>query len=220
MQRLLADPGDDESQRAEQFMIARDAGGRLFDAIFRDEILECWRTSWREAYTHQQTLRVRLRLYAAGLLRALPWEYLYDSSREEFVALSVHTPLVRYQERAHQILPYKVTLPLRVLVVLAGPEGYPPLPIGVEWRDLVDTVDYLAADRRIIFERLSKPTLLDLQRRLREGEYHMVHIVGFSVHDPQTNDGVLIMEDEMGRGRAVSGQHLGLPCSPITIPCA
>ncbi|MBK8047715.1 MAG: hypothetical protein IPK16_11650 [Anaerolineales bacterium] len=37
----------------------------------------------------------------------------------------------------------------------------------------------------------------------------MLHFIGFSVHDTQTQNGVLIFEDEMGRGRPVSGQHLG-----------
>ena len=93
------------------------------------------------------------------------------------------------------------------------------MPIGREWRDFVDTVDYLAADRRILFERLPKPTLLDLQRRLRQHEYHVLHFIGFSIYDPQTQEGVLIFEDENGRGRPVSGQHLGA-CSATTIRCA
>jgi hypothetical protein len=92
---------------------------------------------------------------------------------------------------------------------MSGPEGYPPLAIGREWRDLVDTVDYLAANRQLLFERLPRPTLLDLQRRLRQHQYHVVHFIGFSIYEPQTREGVLIFEDEMGRGRPVSGQHLG-----------
>ena len=68
---------------------------------------------------------MRLRLGDVLELRALPWEYLYDATRDEFIALSVHTPLTRFQERAHQVLPFAVDGPLRVLVVMAGPEGYP-----------------------------------------------------------------------------------------------
>ena len=209
IQQLLADPGSDETRRAEQFMLARRVGGRLFDAIFHGPVMECWQASWRKAYQERATLHLRLRLGESPQLRSLPWEYLYDATRDEFLALSVHTPLVRYQELAYQILPFVVEPPLRVLVILAGPEGYPPLAIGREWRDLIDTVDFLAASRKILFERLGKPTLLDLQRRLRQQEYHIVHFIGFSLTDPQTQESVLMFEDEMGRGRAVSGQHLG-----------
>lgn len=209
MQQLLADPGQDEYRRAEQFQLARRVGGKLFNTIFHGALLECWQASRRLAYTERATLHFRLHLADIPVLRALPWEYLYDSTRDEFIALSVHTPLVRFHARAHQVQPLTLEPPLRVLVVIAGPEGYPPLPIGREWRDLLDTIDYLAADRRILFERLPKPTLLDLQRRLRQHPYHVLHFIGFSIYAPQTREGVLIFEDEMGRGRPVSGQHLG-----------
>jgi hypothetical protein len=209
VQQLLSDPGKDERMRAEQFLLARKVGGRLFDAVFHGPLLALWQESWRRAYAERATLHLRLRLGDEPELRALPWEYLYDPTREEFLALSVHTPLSRFFERAHQVAPFAVDLPLRVLVVMAGPEGYPPLAIGREWRDLVDTVDYLAANRQVLFERLPRPTLLDLQRRLRQHQYHVVHFIGFSIYEPQTREGVLIFEDEMGRGRPVSGQHLG-----------
>ncbi|MBW7882166.1 MAG: CHAT domain-containing protein [Caldilineaceae bacterium] len=207
--QLLAEAGDREDRRTEQFTLARTVGGRLFDTIFHGPIRDLWQESWRRAYQERATLRLHLSVGNAPELRILPWEYLYDETREEFIALSVHTPLSRYQSLAHQIRPFPVKPPLRVLVVMAGPEGYPPLAIGREWRDLVDSVDYLAADNRMVFDRLPKPTLLDLQRRLRQQEYHILHFVGFSIYDPQTQEGVLIFEDEMGRGRAVSGQHLG-----------
>jgi hypothetical protein len=209
VQQLLTDPGKDERMRADQFLLARKVGGRLFDAIFQGPLLALWQESWRRAYAERATLHLRLRLGDTPALRALPWEYLYDATRDEFLALSVHTPLTRFHERAHQVAPFPVDLPLRVLVVMSGPEGYPPLAIGREWRDLVDTVDYLAANRQLLFERLPRPTLLDLQRRLRQHQYHVVHFIGFSIYEPQTREGVLLFEDEMGRGRPVSGQHLG-----------
>jgi hypothetical protein len=209
VQQLLSDPGKDDRMRADQFLLARKVGGRLFDAVFQRELLALWQESWRRAYAERATLHLRLRLGDTPELRALPWEYLYDATRDEFLALSVHTPLVRFHERAHQVPPFPVDLPLRVLVVMAGPEGYPPLAIGREWRELIDTVDYLAANRQVLFERLPRPTLLDLQRRLRQHQYHIIHFIGFSIYEPQTREGVLIFEDEMGRGRPVNGQHLG-----------
>ena len=209
VQRLLTDAGDDAALRNEQFSLARQVGGKLFDTIFHGPIQELWQESWRQAYASRASLRVQLGIGDDPALRALPWEYLYDDTREEFLALSVHTPVVRHQPAAHKIRALAVEPPLRVLVVMAGPDGYPPLAIGRDWRNLVDTVDYLAADGRMTFDRLPKPTLLDLQRRLRQQPYHIVHFVGFAVHDAQTQAGVLVFEDEMGRGRSVSGDHLG-----------
>jgi hypothetical protein len=61
----------------------------------------------------------------------------------------------------------------------------------------------------LLLERLRKPSLLDLQRRLRQNDYHVLHFVGHGVDNPLTDDGQLVFEDELGRGRPVSGLHLG-----------
>ena len=77
------------------------------------------------------------------------------------------------------------------------------------WLGLLDRVDYLARDKKLVVEWLQKPTLLDLQRHLRQGEYHILHFIGHSAFNEGTGEGELIFEDEIGRSRAVSGQHLG-----------
>ena len=209
VQHLLSDASANEAQRNAQFALAREIGGKLFDAIFQGAMLTAWQESWQRAYAARASLRVQISIGDDPALRALPWEYLYDDTRDEFLALSVHTPVVRYLPATHQIRPLAVTPPLRVLVVMAGPEGYPPLAVGRDWRALIDTVDYLGADGRMTFERLAKPTLLDLQRKLRQQPYHIIHFVGFAVHEAQTQAGVVVFEDEMGRGRAINGDHLG-----------
>ena len=86
IQQLLADPGENATQRADQFMLARQLGGKLFDAVFQGPLLECWQTSWRKAYAERATLHLRLRLGDVVELRTLPWEYLYDSTRDEFIS--------------------------------------------------------------------------------------------------------------------------------------
>jgi hypothetical protein len=209
VQRLLNDPGEDEALRNAQFALAREVGGKLFNTLFTGAVLELWQESWQKAYASRASLRVQLSIGDVPALRALPWEYLYDDTRDEFLALSVHTPLFRRQPASHRIRPFVVEPPLRVLVVMAGPDGYPPLAVSRDWRALVDTVDYLAANGRMTFERLTRPTLLDLQRRLRQTPYHILHFVGFAVEETQSQQGVLIFEDEMGRGRSISGEHLG-----------
>ena len=58
-------------------------------------------------------------------------------------------------------------------------------------------------------ERLEQATLPALQRRLRRGEYHIFHFIGHGAFDERAQDGVLLLEDEAGGGRPVSGQELG-----------
>jgi tetratricopeptide (TPR) repeat protein len=44
---------------------------------------------------------------------------------------------------------------------------------------------------------------------LQKGQYHIFHFIGHGGFDRQTEEGVLVMRDEAGRGRFVSGQQLG-----------
>jgi hypothetical protein len=98
---------------------------------------------------------------------------------------------------------------LRALVVIASPGGYPAIDVQRAWLGLLDTVDHLAREHKVTFEWLQKPTLLDLQRRLRQSEYSILHFIGHSTFDRQTGEGSLVFEDERGRPRVVTGQHLG-----------
>ena len=57
--------------------------------------------------------------------------------------------------------------------------------------------------------RLPTATLGALQKQLRREPYHILHFVGHGGFDQQTQDGVLLLEDETGRSRLVSGNYLG-----------
>ncbi|MCX7669198.1 MAG: hypothetical protein N2439_03905, partial [Anaerolineae bacterium] len=73
-----------------------EAGRLLFEAVFAGEVLTALRRSLDRAGRHGGGLRIRLRLTATPDLADLPWEALYDSGRERFLALSTETPIVRY----------------------------------------------------------------------------------------------------------------------------
>jgi hypothetical protein len=117
--------------------------------------------------------------------------------------------VARFTGLQHRVLPAKISYPLRALVVVAGPSSYPRVDADREWISLLDSVDFLGAEGKMVIERLQKPTLLDLQRKLRQNEYHIIHFIGHGVADKATGEGNLVFEDEMGRSRLVNGQHLG-----------
>ena len=94
-------------------------------------------------------------------------------------------------------------------MVVSGPSSYPRIDSDREWLGLLDSVDFLGAEGKLLVERLQKPTLLDLQRKLRQNEYHIIHFIGHGVVDKSTGEGQLVFEDETGRSRLVNGQHLG-----------
>ena len=192
-----------------QRAMIQDAGRRLFESAFAGEVLGCLRASFDHTDFAQAPLRIHLDLSATPELEAMPWEFLYNSERSEFLAVSPASPSVRYTTLQHRILPGRIQRPLRTLVVVSGPASYPRVDVDHEWINLLDTVDFLGAEGRMVVERLQKPTLLDLQRKLRQGEYHLIHFIGHGVVDKISGEGQLVFEDEMGRARLVGGQHLG-----------
>ncbi len=102
---------------------AQAAGGRLFTAVFRGEVLTGFRRSADKARQRGAGLRIRLRLSGVPELTNLPWEHLYDATRGRFLALSNETQVVRYLDLPEPVRPLKTRPPLRILAVIAGLGG-------------------------------------------------------------------------------------------------
>ncbi|MCI0691503.1 CHAT domain-containing protein [candidate division KSB1 bacterium] len=194
---------------APEMEAAKVFGGRLFETVFSDDVLGCFRTSLYDATQKGAGLRLRLRITNAPDLADLPWEYLYNPSLNRFLSLSVETPVVRFLSLTEAIRPLTITPPLRALVMISSPHDYPQLNVEQEWKRLAEAVDDLNRKGVVAIDRLDDATLTNLQRRLRQQEYHIFHFIGHGSFDKQANDGVLILEDEAERGRSVSGQYLG-----------
>ncbi len=185
-------------------------GSRLFAAVFDDEVQGCLRSSFEEAERQDAGLRIRLRFVDTPELADIPWEYLYNSKLNRFFSLSDQTPLVRYLELPGRIKPLAVTTPLRVLVMISSPSNYPQLDVDQEWAKLHEALADLEQQGQVIVEKLETATLGALQKLLQRGEYHVFHFIGHGGFDPQTQDGLLVLEDNENRGRSVSGHNLGV----------
>lgn len=211
----LQEPHQNEALRMErQRLASRTNGEQLFRAFCTGEVADCLQTSLNIALRDRTPLRIRLMVKNAPELVHLPWEYLHHPETHEFLALSGQSTLVRYLNLRHQIRPFVVERPLRVLVMIASPQNHPRLHLEREWLGLLDTLDHLALQGKLIVELLRDPTLVGLQRQLRQKQYHIFHFIGFGAFDQGSfntvsQDGLLLFEDKMGRGRYVSGQHVG-----------
>jgi len=193
--------------------LVRSFGGRLFDAVFGGTIQGALQSSLNEAYRKEAGLRIRLRLADAPELADLPWEYLYSSSTNQFLSLSSDTPVVRYLDLPSAVRPLTVSLPLHVLVMISSPTDHPQLAVSEEWARLNDALRDLMDRGLVVLTQLERATLSALQRPLRLGQYHIFHFVGHGGFDEQAQDGALLLEDETGKGRLVSGQDLGVMLS-------
>ncbi|MGH7451452.1 MAG: PAS domain S-box protein, partial [bacterium] len=188
---------------------AKKFGGSLFAAVFNNEVRACFRSSLDDAERLGMGLRLRLRMTNTPELTDLPWEYLYNPSLNRFLSLAQETPIIRYLELPERVRPIEVIPPLRVLVMISSPYNYPKLDVEREWTMLKEVLGPLEQQGLVTFERRDKATLSALQQMLRQKEFHIFHFIGHGGFDKQSQDGVLILEDEEGRGRAVSGQYLG-----------
>ena len=189
--------------------LSKQFGGRLFAALFDDDVRAALRSSISESERRGAGLRIRLRFGNAPELADIPWEYLYDRGANRFLTLSGKTPLVRYLDQNRPVEPLQVQPPLRILVMISDPSDYDQLDVEAEWQRLNGALAELRGRGLVEIVRLDKATLLELQRALRGNQFHIFHYIGHGVYDAGADGGFLVLEDEKGRGRKVGGQYVG-----------
>lgn len=192
-----------------ELQAAKNFGGKLFDSVFGGDVRAVFRSSYDAANRDDVGLRVRIRVNNAPELADLPWEFLYNPSLNRFITLSARTPLVRYIELPETVRPLRVAPPLRVLVMISNPNDYERLDTDKEWHNLNSALEDLQTRNLIKLEQLDQATLGALRRKLRQTTYNIFHFIGHGGFDEHAQDGVLVLEDELGHGKQVSGQMLG-----------
>src|SRR5215210_5672574 len=73
----------------------QDFGQGLLKALLVGEVRTRYEVSLLEARQQNKGLRLKLRIQPPELAR-LPWEFLFDPDRDEYLSFSPMTPLVRY----------------------------------------------------------------------------------------------------------------------------
>ena len=187
--------------------LAKDFGARLFGALFGGDVRELYRSSLAETRGAGQGLRVTLSLTGAPELLQVPWEYLYD--HPSFLSISTWTPIVRYLDLPKPRRPLKIELPLRILALVSAPVDAEAIDGQQERTKLEGALAPLIEMGAIVIDWLEEVSLRALQHQLRKEDYHVFHYIGHGGFDQAADDGVLLFEDEHGRGRRVSGIELG-----------
>jgi CHASE2 domain-containing sensor protein len=163
-----------EGKKYEDYLIAY--GKTLHRHLFGERVGPFFDSKYGEfASKTSSGLRVRLTSEPAEA-EALPWELLYDPTRDCFLSTSIKMPLTRYVKLKTSVRDFGVEPPVKILVVI-------PYAADLD----------AAREKEIIeksFERLHNAfpfqldylegavTLTALRERLTATPYHIIHFIG------------------------------------------
>lgn len=173
-------------------------GRTLFDFLLPGETRTLYYECLREAAHHDRGVRLKLSLHTPALA-ALPWEFLYDTRKRDFLCLDPHTPLVRYTELPQTPPPLAVEPPLQILGVIADPIDMPArLDVQEEKRRISRAIRSLEENGLVQLTWLEGQTWRDLQRIMRAGgvPWHIFHFIGHGGFDEQRNEGFIVLADD------------------------
>lgn len=202
LRRGVRGAGSSEGRTAIEF------GSKLYHSIFTGEVGETLRRSL-DVIDDYHGLRIRLHQGERGILANLPWEYLYDPTFRRFFGCSVNTPIVRYLQLPQNIKPLAVKPPLNILVLISKPHEYISLDVESEWDNLVQSLADLKSRNLVTLTRIENATISSLRYQLLRKSYHIFHFIGHGSFDMQSQEGVLLFENEAGYAHPVTGDQLG-----------
>jgi len=185
-------------------------GGNLYEAVFAKDVRAIYKSSLDLINAKGGTgLRLRLHLQDAVELSHLPWEFLYQAATNQFLCLNRQTPLVRYLEIPKIISPLTVKLPLRILVVISSPTDLSPLEVDHEKDKIQTALGGLVAKQLVKITFLEVATVAELQKTLRQAEFHIFHFIGHGDFDESTHEGLLAFENEDETADHVKAEQAG-----------
>lgn len=208
-QRFIIELENDIAQN----MIASESvkawGGNLFEAIFANDIRAVYKSSLDLINAQGGSgLRIRLHLQDVVELSHLPWEFLYQAAANQFLCHSRQTPIVRYIEIPKVIAPLAVTLPVRLLVMISSPTNLPQLVVEHEKAKIQTALAALIEKQLVDITFLEAATVAELQKNMRQGNFHIFHFIGHGDFDEAANQGVLAFENEDETADYVKAEQL------------
>jgi formylglycine-generating enzyme required for sulfatase activity len=204
---LLRSGGSKRRALSQEEQTVQDFGRDLFDALIGGEIRSRFDVSRGEAQRQGKGLRLKLR-FQAPELAALPWEFLYDHRRGEYLCLSKKTPTIRYLELPDPIQRLTVTPPLRILGMIANPADLPELDVEREKQRLEKAVKNLRDKGSLDLIWLQGQTWRDLQDAMGGGPWHVFHFIGHGGFDRSKDEGLLALADDKGKKHLLSASQV------------
>lgn len=183
----------------------RELGQRLFETLIADDVRALYVASRQRAREDGSVLRLVLRVRPPELAR-LPWEFLFDPGRQDYLGLTV--PLVRYLQVLAPRQPLRVAAPLRILGMVARPADLDALDAGDEQQRLQAALAGLQREGLVELGWVAGQTYRDLEDALDSGPWHVFHFVGHGGYDRAADEGTLALADETGRAHSVGADDI------------
>jgi hypothetical protein len=179
-------------------------GSTLYRGLFPSSVHAHLRASVAAADVAARGVRLRLTLEPPEL-SALPWEFLYDVDTNSFLANTTQLVLSRFISVIGAKRDLKiVTPPLKILLILSSPAGLPALDTVGEERLIRNALATLQTAGTVEMDVLGEATIRNINQKLREKPYNVVHFVG---HGDFTDDqGQLALVDQNGTARLVDDE--------------
>ncbi|MFZ4660145.1 MAG: SUMF1/EgtB/PvdO family nonheme iron enzyme [Caldilineaceae bacterium] len=182
-------------------------GRDLFGFLLRDELLSRFRACQQLAHDQQKGVRIKLSVTPPALA-GLPWEFLYDPARRDYLCLDANTPLVRYPELPLTIQPLPVTPPLRILGLCVDASDLTRLDVTEEKARMAAAVQTLQAQGLVELTWLDGQSADDLQRAMRRGPWHILHFIGHGSFDQGREEGLIHLADATGKAAPLYATQL------------
>jgi formylglycine-generating enzyme required for sulfatase activity len=182
-------------------------GRDLFGFLLRDELLSRFRACQQLAHDQQKGVRIKLSVTPPALA-GLPWEFLYDPARRDYLCLDATTPLVRYPELPLTIQPLPVTPPLRILGLCVDASDLTRLDVAEEKARMAAAVQTLQAQGLVELTWLDGQSADDLQRAMRRGPWHILHFIGHGSFDQGREEGLIHLADATGKAAPLYATQL------------
>jgi len=157
-------------------------GTALFKALLPDAVGALYRRALKQTDDNPDTgLRLRVRI-ASSDVADLPWELIYDETRDCFLSTASDIVLTRFVEVDKPIRELQITPPIRILVVVAGRGD-----AAIEERMTLEKA-LSGIDEGVEIQFLDKDATLDnVESELVRNTFHILHFVSdgiFSSEQP------------------------------------
>ncbi len=185
-------------------------GRMLFNFVLPGEARSLYNECLREATYRHRGMRLKLSIHSPRLA-ALPWEFLYDPRKRDYICLNPYTPLVRYTELPQTTPPLTIGSPLRILGLISDPDDM-LMALDVEMeRQRVSTAIQALEDAGLVeLTWMAANNWRELQRAMRSTAdgWHVFHFIGHGGFDAQRNEGYIVLGNDDGTSHNLYASQL------------